>query len=527
MGRAKHFLKGLGTSYLVLIANTLWTLVSLPVALHYLEQAEYTIWLIVAQVSTYFAMIDLGTSGSGIRLLVDHKDAPEKGDYGSLIKSMWLLSIGQSALILVVGLSCTSLLMSVLKNIPPELAGEFRRLWMWQVVVLAMHFALRIGNQILHAHQRVDISNYAQIGSFLVNLAVLLAGLQAGLGLDSFILAQGLSVLVMFGVTFVACVRLQLLPMRDAWGSFSCVRLKKVFALGSEFFLIIVGTTLTTGSQIFLLTSLLDRNAALEAALAWSVMTKLYTLGTQIVWRIVGVATPAFSEMIVRGEMDRLWKRYRSVLEISILASAYLGLLLALGNSAFVDIWTRKPISWPAINNWLLAGWFVMQTQACCHSSLILYLKQVGRMKLVYLFEGFLFVVLASLVIPRGSITGMLFCSILTSMLLTVPYLTCRVAHSLGQPVWAVIVEWFRPLLRFFAVMLPLGLFLAWVTQDSAWLRMLGCVIPVATIGAFIAIRFCLPYDLLTELLTHVPKALRKFCEVIIRKQSRPPEVTP
>lgn len=527
MARAKNFLRGLGTSYLLIFANTLWTLVSLPVALHYLKRPEYTIWLITAQVATYFAMIDLGTSGSGIRLLMDYKDAPDRSAYGSFIKSLWLLALAQAGLILVAGLGSAGLLPAFLENIPPELTGEFRRLWVWQVIFLATHFAFRIGNQILHAHQRVDISNYAQIGSFLVNLAVLLGGLQAGLGLDSFILAQGLSSLVMLGVTFAACGRLKLLPARGTWGSFSRHHLRQVFGLGSEFFLIIVGTTLTTASQIFLLTRLLNREAALEAVLVWSVMTKVFTLGTQIVWRIVGVATPAFSEMIVRGEMDRLWKRYRSVLEVSVLASAYLGLLIAFGNNAFVEVWTRKPISWPPLNNWLLAVWFLLLTQACCHTSLILYLKQVGRLKVVYLIEGLVFVLLAILVIPQGGITGMLLCSIVTTACLAVPYLTLRVAKLMGKSSRVVIIEWSSPLARFFVIMVPLGLVLSYFTRDSAWLRLLGCVVPVAIFGVFIAVRFCLPGDLVAEMLTHVPKPLRKFAAVLSGRRLSSPDLTP
>ena len=78
MARAKNFFRGLGASYLLILVNTLWTLVSLPVALHYLERPEYTIWLIAAQMAGYLAMIDAGTAGSGIRLLVDHKDAPDR-----------------------------------------------------------------------------------------------------------------------------------------------------------------------------------------------------------------------------------------------------------------------------------------------------------------------------------------------------------------------------------------------------------------------------------------------------------------
>ena len=520
MARAKNFLKGLGTSYLLLVANTLWTLVSLPVALHYLERPEYTIWLIVAQVAVYFAMIDLGTSGSGIRLLVDYKDAPERGGYGSLIKSMWGIGLAQAALILAAGLGSARLLPAVFENIPPELAGEFQRLWTWQVIFMAANFGLRIGNQILHAHQRVDVSNYAQIASFLVNLAGLMWGLENGLGLNSFILGQGLSTVVMLGVTCAACVRLKLLPARGAWGTFSSAHLRQVFSLGGEFFLIIVGTTLTTGSQIFLLTWRLEKEAALEAVLVWSVMSKLFTLGTQIVWRIVGVATPAFSEMIARGEMERLWRRYRSVLELSVLASAYFGLLIALGNNAFVEIWTRKPISWPAVNNWLLAAWLVLLTQACCHTSLILYLKQVGRLKAVYLLEGFVFVLLALLTLPHGGLTGMLWCSIVSTTLLSGCYLTHRVAKLMDRPVRVVVGEWFYPLTKFLVIMLPLGGLLAWFTRDSAWLRLLGCATPVGLAGLIVAVRFCLPAELLAEILRHLPPPLRKFMAALAGRRA-------
>ena len=47
MARAKNFLKRLGTSYLLTFVNTLWTLVSLPVALHHLAPDEYPLWLLV------------------------------------------------------------------------------------------------------------------------------------------------------------------------------------------------------------------------------------------------------------------------------------------------------------------------------------------------------------------------------------------------------------------------------------------------------------------------------------------------
>src|SRR6185503_2177932 len=103
MSRAKNFLKGLGSGYVLLLANTAWTLLSLPLALHFLEKAEYTVWLVAAQIASYLAMIDLGTTGSGIRLLIDYKDKPASGEYGSMIKSMCALQFVQAGVIIVAG----------------------------------------------------------------------------------------------------------------------------------------------------------------------------------------------------------------------------------------------------------------------------------------------------------------------------------------------------------------------------------------------------------------------------------------
>ncbi len=504
MARAKKFLSGLGTSYLLISFNTLWTLVSLPVALHYLTQSDYSLWLLVATVAGYLSMIDLGTSGAGIRLLVDYKDAPAQDDYGGIIKSMWALSTMQAALILIAGLAGTGALVSFF-----ELAGEqaaaFRRLWVWQVVFLALNFVFRIGNQILQAHQRMDFANYALAGSFLINLVLLVAGLHAGLGLDSFILGQGVSLVVMLAAMGVACARLGLLPARGAWGAFSRAQVRRVFGFGTEFFLITIGTLLTTGSQILLLKKMLPTEAALVAVLVWSVMTKLFTLGTQLASRLVMTAGPALSEMVVRGEMERLWRRYRTMVELSLLVSAYLGLLIALGNNAFVKIWTRQPITWPEWNNGLLALWFLLLIQSSCHTSLLFHFKLVGRLKAVYLAEGVLFVLLACVVIPWGGITGMLACSILSTSLLSVPYLNRRIAKLAGQPVTVVLLEWSRPAARFLALVAPPALALAWWTRDSAWLRLLGCALPAALAGAWVMLRFCLPGELRSEMLARIP----------------------
>ena len=142
----QHVLEPL-SGYLLLACNAFFMLVTVPLALHYLGKERSGVWAVVSQMATYLAMIDLGTTGAGIRLLVDHKDARGDNGYGSLIKSMVFTQFIQAGLIVALGFGSVGLLQSLLK-IPLELRADFNTLLIWQVIFLATNFAFRVGSQI-------------------------------------------------------------------------------------------------------------------------------------------------------------------------------------------------------------------------------------------------------------------------------------------------------------------------------------------------------------------------------------------
>src|SRR5688572_33427423 len=101
MSRARHFIRGLGSSYLSLGVTAIYTAVSVPVALHYLTKSEFGVWAVVVQVAAYLTMIDLGMTTSGVRMLMDYKDHPDDGQYGSFIKTAMLTQAVQAVAVLV------------------------------------------------------------------------------------------------------------------------------------------------------------------------------------------------------------------------------------------------------------------------------------------------------------------------------------------------------------------------------------------------------------------------------------------
>ena len=502
MTRANRYLRSLGSNYILLLVNTAYTFITMPLALRCLGAGEFGVWVVTSSMAGYLAMLDLGTSGAVVRLLIDHKDRPEEGTYGSLIKSAVLVQALQAVLIFGVGLGLMPWLAGWLK-IDAALQHEFNVLWLWQVGLLSLNFFGRIGLQLLTAHQRTDVVNYATAVALIVSFGLLGLLFWRGWGVYSFGFAQTLAALIVVGWTLLAAVRHRLFP--TVWGAINRVQLRSLFGFGSELFFVSLGMQFIISSQTFILT----RWLGLEAAAVWAVMTKVFSLVSQLVWRMNVVAAPAFAEMLVRGEQEKLGRRYRSLFEMTMLATVWAALLLALGNSAFVDLWTNGRIHWEPINDVLLALWFVLLTQDGCHNNLIFTTKRLGAVTYMYFIEGLAFIALALLLVPRFGIPGMLACSIVCTILFTLAYGTRRVARLLAVPIVEVAVRWLKPAACWLAVIVPVAAGLAWLTRDSSLFRLALGVVPMALVGALFAARFCVPTVLVEEIMARAPARFR------------------
>src|SRR5580700_2042546 len=124
MSRLRNFSRNLATSYLQLGVNAVYSLVSIPLILHWLPKAEFGMWAVLVQLMGYVSIIDLGMTSAVARLLVDHKDERNNGNYGSLVKTAFWVSMAQGLIILVMVTLGAPLLANLMK-IPPEYQHTF------------------------------------------------------------------------------------------------------------------------------------------------------------------------------------------------------------------------------------------------------------------------------------------------------------------------------------------------------------------------------------------------------------------
>ena len=503
MSRFRRVVHNVTSSYLSLVVAAVYSLASVPLALHYLSKDRFALWALLSAIGNYLSLVDLGMSGAVARLLIDHKDEPGSGNYGSLIKTGWLVLVIQGVLVFAVGFGLAPVFSHLLK-MPVELEPEFITLLRWQSGTWALSFGLRIFNHLLLAHQRMDIINHSQSAIFPISFALLWGFFHAGQGVFSLVWTNLVSVFLTGAITLAACRRMGLFPSAGGWGRASWGHFREMFNYGKDLFLVSVGSQLIMTSQIFII----KREISLEAAALWTVGTRVYSLLSQLIWRLFDMSGPAFSEMLVRGERALLLERYRSMVTLTASFSAFAAVGYAACNSQFVEVWTGDKFTWPVLNDVLLAVWMLVLAILHCHSGFVVLTKKLGFMRYIYFVEGIVFVATALLAAKWGGFPAMIGCSIVCSILFSWAYGIWRISNFFCLPVIEVAVRWLAPTGRFTLLFLPVALaaYLGTALVHQRVARFALNVLLTGGIGSYLFLKYGLSQTFQKELIRRTPK---------------------
>ena len=500
MSRFRRAIHGVVSSYVLLGGTAFYSLASVPVALHYLDPPRFGLWIVMGTLAGYLTLVDAGMTSATARLLIDHKDDRQGGNYGSLIQTGWLALAGTFARLLAIG---------------SALQPEFIRLVNWQCGVVGLMFATRMLGLVLNAHQRMDLNNYIGVGGLIVNFAAQWIFFHFRFGVLSLALGSLVSTVLIVVLQTAACVSLNLFPRAGGWGRVTWRHFREMFDYGRDVFLVGVGAQLIMTSQVFVIT----RTLGLEAAAMWGVGLRVFNLLNQLIWRISDMSMAAFAEMFARGELDRMCDRYRSVAILSFSFAGWAAVSFALCNSLFITFWTHGKIHWPPENDWLLGVWMVIWSVVHCHNCFVLLTKQVRFMRYIYFGEGMVFVTASFLVARWGGLAAIIGCSIICSTLFSGAYCTWRVKKFFAQPMLEVAIGWFRPAFQVVCIFAPLAFitFFWGKLIPSDLLRMTVFVSVSVVAGGIVFFRWGIPKAFAGEILRRAPRRLIPALNLIIK----------
>lgn len=412
--RSKRFLAGVLTGYGSIAANVIFTLVSIPLALHFLDKERFGLWALALQINGYLALIDMGMGVAVSRFIADHKDDVNGGEYGSLLLTGGLVFVIQGILIVLAGL-LFSIFAPQLFAVPAEYAQAFRYLLIVLSTSTGASVALRAVCSPLWSFQRIDIINGCASGGLLVTLLCLWIALQNGGGVMSFAYAQLPAIFGTILIQMLVCLKNGYYPKRGHWGRFSAESFRQMFHFGKDNVIITVGTQLINASQIMIL----SRWISLEAATTFSVATKFYTMAMQLVGNPISSSSAGLTEIFVRGDKKLFTQRYWDLITIATAISTIAAVGLAIGNSCVVLLWTKKSIEWSWHHDVILAALIVLRNASGCFMGLFGIMRNWKPVRLICLTEGLVFVPLAIFLAGYLEIFGILIASLVAHLAVT------------------------------------------------------------------------------------------------------------
>lgn len=448
MARLKNFFLNVSGGYFQIFCNVAYSLLSVPLILHYLPTRQLGLWATIGQVTTYLSLVDLGMTAAFARLLIDQQGSHSRNHYLALVSTSFWISAVQGIGIAALGWWFAPTAAGLLK-IPAMEASLFEYLFRFQVLVLGAGFLLRPLHAIFYAHQMEYVSSLAAgitLGSSLALLAIFFA-FDCGPYSLSFASLAGLVATPL--VLFIFAKKKGVLNGISLFSKGSWLVFREIFSYGKDVFYMGLGHHLILTSQ----TVIVSRSLGLEAAAVWAVGTKMFNLVLPLTWRPYGAAIPGMSEMLVQGEKGRLQRRLADMISLTFALAVFFSGFLTLCNSPFVQRWTGAKIHWAEVNNFFLSLWLLVLALQTTHCNFVSVTKKIGALKFLYFFEGAVFILVSLWLVPRFGFPGLILASVGCTLLFSYQYSLRNTGRFFGLPTatmgWQPILPGLRYLLAY------------------------------------------------------------------------------
>jgi O-antigen/teichoic acid export membrane protein len=180
---ATNLIAGTATRYLVLALNIGAGIVLMPFTVHHLGQTEYGLWMLVASMTTYFQLLDLGYGNGLVRHLVD---ADRRGDAGEVNRIASTFACVYAMIAVVAGLAVVVMVLVVVPRFPHLTTAQVRLAQLLLAILgarIAIGFPLTVYGAVSNARQGFVINNLVASAVVVVSAGSTYIVLSSGGGL--------------------------------------------------------------------------------------------------------------------------------------------------------------------------------------------------------------------------------------------------------------------------------------------------------------------------------------------------------
>src|SRR6185436_18976718 len=154
--------RNVATRYMLVTAEMLVGLITLPFNLHHLGQEAYGLWMLTAGITVHFSILDLGYGGAMVKFAAQyraHRDARALNEIASTLfvvfSAIGLLAYAAAAVV--------AFNLDHVFRLTPEQAAVGRSILLLIAVHVALNFPFSVYGGIIAGFQRYDANNMVAI----------------------------------------------------------------------------------------------------------------------------------------------------------------------------------------------------------------------------------------------------------------------------------------------------------------------------------------------------------------------------
>lgn len=398
-------------SYLAFASTALWGLVTIPVAVAFLDPLELGLWTVVNAFLHYLVWMDLGVGAATGRLIADAVAARDQTEINRWWTATRAVLITQGAIIIVLGLAISPLIIRFL-SVPNELLADTRWLLIGGFLITGLSLPMRGTPGLLTAQNRFFWVPLIQVFSPWINFFVFFHLLREGQGLKSYIWAMAVGQAVTW-IAYSCLIRTGPDRPRADFSGLQRTRFGKLFKLS--------GNMSVSGLSDSILNSLpailIARLSGLANVPIYNFSWKGPQLASGLVQRTYQSFYPSMQRLYVTGQHEAFRQKHTTIGMLTLgIAMCAAALLLSLNTVVVQALAGDSFFAGPATNTGFALA--MITIPMCGLFRILLPISgDLGKTALISLAQLAFFVGLSLLLWPAFSLAGVAFAFALTPLL--------------------------------------------------------------------------------------------------------------
>lgn len=294
--RRPSVLGNTSTSILRFLVTVVATLVLTPFIIDHIGKADYGLWSLAFSILGFLGLVDMGFATSTVKYVAECRGQQDPERRNRLVSTLLVVYL-VLAVVVAVGSAVLALFFNQLFDIPDEQQRDALLVFGVLAVRLVLYLPLGLFRGILFGEQRIVSINAVQVASAALNVALVVAALQAGYGVVAIAIVNVVVLVAEHAAYFVLARRyLPDLAIRPRW--FSRERVSQLLGFSVFAALINVSSVVVLQADPIVVKLFLPLGAVAVYAVALRVATYVLLLVKQL----NNVITPVIAELKGAGD---------------------------------------------------------------------------------------------------------------------------------------------------------------------------------------------------------------------------------